>query len=110
MLRPEVIARCVREAIDGGAAVVSLRRTGSAFIAPAHAVIELLDAMRGAQAGPVPVSVRLHGEYGIEGVFLGVPARLTPTGVGEISTVALDPAELAALQAAAAAIGARLGS
>ena len=109
VLRPDAIARCVREAIDGGAAVVSLRRTGSAFIAPAHGVIELLDAMRGAQAGPVPASVRLHGEYGIHGVFLGVPVRLTPTGVGEINAVALDATELAALQAAAAAIGSRAG-
>ncbi len=108
VLRPEVIARCVRQAIDGGAAVVALRRTGSASIAPAHAVIELLDAMRGATAGPVPAGVRLHGEYGIDGVFLGVPVRLTPTGVGEISVMPLDAAELAALQAAAQAVGSRL--
>ena len=67
---------CIRETVAGGGAVVSLRRTGSATVAPAHATIELLQAIRGAQAGAVPVSAYLQGEYGIEDLFLGVPAVL----------------------------------
>ena len=78
VLTPDVVARCVQDTVDGGAAVVALRRTGSAFVAPAHAVVEVLDALRGAVAAPVPVSVRVHGAYGIDDVFVGVPARLSP--------------------------------
>lgn len=109
VLGADVLQRCVRETVDGGAAVVSLRRTGSAFVAPAHAVVELLDAMRGATADPVPVSAMLHGKYGIEGVFLGVPAKLGMGGVLEIVRLRLTDAEQDALTGAASAIRARLG-
>lgn len=109
VLPEDKIQACVRDAIDGGAQVVALRKTGSAFIAPAHAVIEVLEAMRGAIADPVPVSAMVHGEYGLEGVFLGVRARLGRTGVVEIIEDRLDEAELAALGKAAASIKQRLG-
>jgi malate dehydrogenase len=103
------IERCVQRTIAGGAEVVELRRTGSAYLAPAHAVIEVLDALRGAQAGVVPVSVRPHGEYGIRDVFVGLPARLSIGGVAEIVEQRLAPAELAALVAAGDAIRQRCG-
>jgi malate dehydrogenase len=102
------IAACVRTAVDGGAAVVALRRTGSAFVAPAHAVVELLEAMRGASADPVPVSAMVHGEYGIDGVFLGVRSVLGRNGVVSVVEDPLDERELAALRAAGEAIAARL--
>jgi malate dehydrogenase len=108
VLSTEIIARCVRETIDGGASVVALRRTGSASIAPAHAIVELLDALRGALVEPVPVSAHVDGAYGIDGVFLGVPARLGRAGVREVVEVRLDADERAALHAAAAAIRSRL--
>jgi malate dehydrogenase len=107
VLDAATLRRCVAETVNGGAAVVALRRTGSAFVAPARAVMEVLDALRGASAAPVPVSVRLRGQYGINGVFVGVPTRLNPQGVAEIVELALPAEELAALQAAAAAIAAR---
>ena len=107
VLRPEVIARCVRDTVESGAAVVALRRTGSASIAPAHAIIEVLDALRGGLAGPIPLTVRVHGEYGIDDAFVGVPVRLTPDGVSEVCVVPLDPGELAALRHAASTISAR---
>jgi malate dehydrogenase len=110
VLSPAEIRRCVQRTVEGGAAVVALRRTGSATIAPAHATVELLDAMRGARAGAVPVSAMLTGEYGIEGVFLGVPAVLGRSGVLEVVELRLDDAELAALRTAAAAISSRLAS
>lgn len=108
VLGADTLARCVRETIDGGAAVVALRRTGSAFIAPAHAVVELLDAMRSATADPVPTSVLLHGEYGLDGVFLGVPARLGTGGVVEVVELRLTEQEREALHQAATAIRHRL--
>lgn len=108
VLAAQRIHDCVQTAIQGGAAVVALRRTGSAFIAPAHAVIELLDAMRGATAEAKPVSALLHGEYGIEGVYLGVRANLGPHGISGIIEDRLDTAETKALHKAAEAIRSRL--
>ncbi|MGA7272105.1 MAG: malate dehydrogenase, partial [Acidimicrobiia bacterium] len=70
-LADEQIAACVGDTVTAGGQVVALRQTGSATLAPAHAVLEVLDALRGARAGALPVSVVLEGEYGIEGVVLG---------------------------------------
>ena len=108
-LRRETIAACVKDAVTGGAQVVGLRKTGSATLAPAHAVIELIDHMRGSRAGTVPVSVALVGEYGIEGVVLGVPCHLGMGGMIEIEELPLSAQELAQLRRAADAIRARMG-
>ena len=102
------IEACVAEAVGGGAAVVELRKTGSAFIAPAHAVIELMQALRGSIAEPLPVSTLLSGEYGIDGVFLGVRAHLGRAGVLSVVEERLDDTELAALREAATAIRGRV--
>ena len=108
VLDQAAVDRAVRDTIDGGAAVVSLRRTGSATIAPAHAILEVLDGLRGARAGPIPVSVRLEGEYGIEGVVVGVPAMLGRSGLIEVVEMDLAPEELTALQASAEAVRDRM--
>lgn len=108
-LTPDQIAACVRDAVTGGGQVVALKKMGSATIAPAHASIELLDHMRGARIGPVPVSVMLEGEYGIEGVVLGVPAHLGQGGLVKVENLRLSAEETAALGAAAEAIRTRLG-
>ncbi|CAN5289227.1 hypothetical protein BH18ACT5_BH18ACT5_08800 [soil metagenome] len=104
------IQAAVKDAVTGGGQVVAIRKTGSATLAPAHATLEVLDALRGARAGAIPVSVMLRGEYGIEDVVVGVPCLLGPAGVVEIVALALADAELAALQTAAAAVAARIGS
>ena len=108
VLTPEVIAGAVKDTIEGGAAVVSLRRTGSATIAPAHAIIEVLDGIRGARAGPIPVSVRLEGEYGVDGTVVGVPVVLGRSGVIEVVELQLSGEELAALRRSAQAVRSRL--
>ncbi|WP_310961245.1 malate dehydrogenase [Nocardioides terrisoli] len=108
VLSTAMIDRAVAEAVNGGAAVVELRKTGSAFIAPAHAVMELVDALRGAITDPLPASVMLTGQYGIDGLFLGVRARFDSGGVVEVIEDRLDKAELSALQAAARSVQARL--
>ena len=108
-LSAETIAACVQDAITGGGQVVALRKTGSATIAPAHATVELMDHLRGARTGPVPVSVMLEGEFGIEGVVLGVPAHLGQGGLVEVAEIRLSPEEQAALERAAEAIRTRLG-
>ena len=99
---------CVERTVAAGGQVVALRRTGSASVAPAHAVVEVLDHLRGARAGAVPVSVRLDGEYGLEDVVLGVPCLLGPRGLVEIEEVPLDESERRALARAADAVRARV--
>lgn len=103
------IEACVKDAITGGGQVVALKKSGSATIAPAHASIELIDHMRGARSGPVPVSVMLQGEYGIDGVVLGVPAHLGQGGLVKVEELRLTNSENTALLAAAEAIRGRLG-
>ncbi len=108
-LSPDQIEACVQDAITGGGQVVALKKSGSATIAPAHASIELIDHIRGARSGPVPVSVMLQGEYGIDGVVLGVPAHLGAGGLVEVEELRLTDQEQAGLQEAADAIRLRLG-
>ena len=90
--------------------MVRLRRTGSASLAPAHATAEVLEHLRGARAGSVPVSVRLEGEYGIAGVVLGVPCLLGPRGLIEIVEQTLSEDELARLARAAGTVRAGTGA
>lgn len=108
VLSPETIAHCVEATVHAGGRVVELRRTGSAFLAPGHAIAEVVDAMRGAVRGPNPVSVLLNGEYGLSDIFLGVPALLDDRGLVEVVEVPLAPDEKRALFAAAEAVRGRM--
>lgn len=108
-LDEDTIAACVTDAVTGGGQVVALKKSGSATIAPAHSTIELMDHLRGARSGPVPVSVMLEGEYGIQGVVLGVPAQLGRTGMIAVEELPLTDDEAVALWSAAEAIKLRLG-
>ncbi|MBF2759208.1 MAG: malate dehydrogenase [Ectothiorhodospiraceae bacterium AqS1] len=94
----------IEKAVKGGGEIVALKKTGSATIAPAFATIEILDHLRGMRHGAVPVSVMLAGEYGIEGVTVGVPAHLGSDGLVEIVELPLADRELEGLRAAAEAI------
>ncbi len=107
-LSDAAVEACVKDAVTGGGQVVALRKTGSAVVAPAHAIVELIDHIRGARAGSVPVSVMLEGEFGIEGVVLGVPCHLGRSGLVEVDEVRLAENEYAALKTAADAIRGRL--
>ena len=109
ILSTDQIDACVRDAITGGGQVVALKKTGSATIAPAHSSIELLDYIRGAKTGPVPVSVMLDGEFGLSNVVLGVPAQLGMSGFLEVEPLQLTTTELELLHNAADAIRGRLG-
>ncbi len=107
-LSGEVIEDCAQKAINGGGAVVALKKTGSATLAPAHASIELIDHIRGAKTGSVPVSVMLQGEYVIDGVVLGVPCHLGKDGLVSVDQLRLTEQEMVALHNAANAIKSRL--
>ena len=109
-LSDDQVAACVRDAITGGGQVVALKKTGSATIAPAHASMELIDHIRGVRTGTAPASVMLEGEYGIDGVVLGVPCHLGAGGLVAVEELRLTDDERAALKAAAEAIRTRLAS
>lgn len=108
-LSDQQIKACVNDAVTGGGLVVALRKTGSATMAPAHASIELVEHIRGAKVGPVPVTVMLNGEYGLDNVVLGVPCHLGSSGMLSIEEFSLPADEMTALSAAADAIKQRLG-
>jgi malate dehydrogenase len=108
-LSSEEIAACSKDAITGGGQVVALKKMGSATIAPAHASIEILNHIRGAKSGSVPVSVMLDGEFGLNNVVLGVPAFLGFKGLVSVEEIKLSPIEMKALHDSAGAIRNRLG-
>ena len=98
----------MEDAVTGGGQVVALKKSGSATIAPAHGVVELLDHIRGARVGPVPVSVMMAGEYGVRDVVLGVPAHLGASGLIEVEELRITEREQQNLHAAAEAVRKRL--
>jgi malate dehydrogenase len=83
---------------DGGAEIVKLLKTGSAYYAPAMCAVEMVEAILTDQKRLVPCSVLLEGEYGMKDLFVGVPVILGSKGVEKIIELKLSAEELAALQ------------
>jgi malate dehydrogenase len=104
LLPAEKIEAMVKRARNGGGEIVELLKNGSAFYAPAASVSEMVEAIVHDNKRVLPCSVYLEGEYGIEGVFVGVPAKLGMHGVEQIYELKLDADELAALEKSAAAV------
>lgn len=90
-----------------GSEIVSLLKKGSAFYAPSAAVTRMVQAVLEKERDPLPVCAWLSGQYGISGVYVGVPARLGPGGVEEIVELDLSSEELIQLRKAAEAIRSR---
>ena len=94
----------VKRTQDGGGEIVSLLKTGSAFYAPAAAVAQMVEAILFDRKQIVPCCVKLHGEYGIEGLCVGVPVKLGAAGVEEVISLKLTDDEQSALQRSAEAV------
>src|SRR5919197_346421 len=94
----------VQRTRDGGAEVVKLLKAGSAYYAPAAAVAEMIDSIILDQKRVLPCAAYCDGEYGIEGLFVGVPVKLGKDGVEEIVEIELSDAEREDLQQSAAAV------
>ena len=92
---------------DGGAEVVALLKTGSAYFAPAAAAENMVRAVADNTHEVQPVSAWVDGAYGIAGVYLGVPAALGRNGVEQVVELPLADEEVAALRAAAEAVRAK---
>ncbi len=92
---------------DAGAEIVALLKKGSAYYAPSASVARMVEAIAGGSDEVLPVCAWTTGQYGIDGVYVGVPARLSRRGVEEIVELDLNDDELAALRVAAEGIRAK---
>ena len=104
LIPKERLDAIVQRARDGGAEIVNLLKTGSAYYAPSAAVAQMVDAIVHDTRQILPCTVRLEGEYGVRGVFTGVPCRLGAGGLLEVIDVALTEDERAALHRSAEAV------
>jgi len=96
--------RLVRRTRDGGAEIVKYLKTGSAYYAPSAAATEMVEAILKDKKKILPCAVYLNGEYGIHGLYVGVPAKLGAKGIEQIVQIKLTPEEQAALDKSAAAV------
>ncbi|MGH7642494.1 MAG: malate dehydrogenase [Candidatus Dormibacteria bacterium] len=94
----------VQRTRDGGAEVVRLLKTGSAFYAPSASAAQMVEAILRDRGQILPCAIRLEGEYGLDGVVVGVPVKLGLEGVKEVIEVELTAAERAELVSSAAAV------
>ena len=108
LLSDEEIAILVDRTRAGGAEIVGLLKTGSAYYAPSSAAALMVRSVLTDAHNVVPACVWLTGEYGVDGVYLGVPARLGAIGVEEVVELPLADDELAALRSAAETVRAKV--
>lgn len=99
--RIEALANRTR---NGGAEIVSLLKTGSAYYAPASAAVEMAESILKDKKKILPCAAYLEGEYGISGLFVGVPVKLGKNGVEQIISLNLTAEEKQALMKSAAAV------
>jgi malate dehydrogenase len=92
------LAEIAQRTRDGGAEIVKLLKTGSAYYAPAMSAVEMVRAILTDQKRLTPCSVLLQGEYGMKDLFIGVPVILGAKGVEKIVELELSADEMAALQ------------
>jgi malate dehydrogenase len=98
------LATIVQRARDGGAEIVNLLKTGSAYYAPSAAVAQMIDAIHHDTRQVLPCTVHLDGEYGVRGLFTGVPCRLGAGGLLEVVDVELTDDERGALHRSAESV------
>ncbi len=89
---------------NGGAEIVNLLKAGSAYYAPSAAVVEMVDAIFNDRKKILPCAAFLQGEYGVQGLFVGVPVKLGARGIEQIIEINLTEEEKAALEKSAAAV------
>ena len=104
LMPKERIDALVERTANGGAEIVGLLKTGSAFYAPASAAVEMAESILKDKKKILPCAVYLEGEYGINDLFIGVPVKLGANGVEEIIEITLTSEEKAALENSAKAV------
>jgi malate dehydrogenase len=104
LLTPERIEALVNRTRNGGAEVVALLKTGSAFYAPAASVVEMVESILLDRRRVLPCAVLLQGEYGVDGLFVGVPVILGQGGLEKVVEIHLTDEEAAAFARSADAV------
>lgn len=104
LMTPERIEALVKRTRNGGAEIVSLLKTGSAYYAPASAAVEMAESILKDKKKILPCAAYLQGEYGIQDLFIGVPVKLGAGGIEQVIEIKLTAEENAALQKSAAAV------
>lgn len=104
LLPKERIEALVKRTREGGAEIVNLLKSGSAFYAPSAAVTEMVDAILYDKHKILPCIAYLEGEYGIRDVYAGVPVKLGAMGIEEVVQFKLNEQEMSALQQSADAV------
>jgi len=104
LMPQDKIAKIAERTVKGGAEIVALLKTGSAFYAPGAGAAQIVDSIILDKKRVLPCSVYLEGEYGIKGVFVGVPVKIGNGGIEKIIEVKLTAEENAALKKSADAV------
>ncbi|MEZ5361919.1 MAG: hypothetical protein R2748_06110 [Bryobacterales bacterium] len=100
LLDQETIDKIVDRARKGGAEIVALLKTGSAFYAPAASTVEMVESILKDKKKVLPCAAYLEGEYGVDGLYVGVPCKLGDKGLEKIYELKLDDSETAAKKSA----------
>ncbi len=101
LIPPEELARIEQRTRDGGAEIVALLKTGSAFYAPASSIAEMVKAILKNEKKVLPVCAYLNGEYGLKDMYFGVPVELGKNGVEKVVTIEMTAEEKKALELSA---------
>lgn len=104
LLDQATIDRLVQRTREGGAEIVKYLKTGSAYYAPSAAAVEMVESILKDKKKVLPCAAYLEGEYGINGLFVGVPVKLGARGMEQIYQLKLLPEEQAALDKSASAV------
>jgi malate dehydrogenase len=104
LMSKERLDQLVQRTRDGGAEIVKHLKTGSAFFAPSAAAVEMAEAILKDKKKIMPCAAYLDGEYGIKGLYVGVPCKLGANGIEEVVQIKLTAEEQAALQKSADAV------
>lgn len=104
LMAKERIDSLVDRTANGGAEIVSLLKTGSAYYAPASAAVEMTESILKDKKKILPCAAYLEGEYGIHDLYIGVPVKLGQNGIEEIIQITLTDDEQKALQKSADAV------
>ncbi len=104
LLPAERVTALEERTANGGAEIVALLKTGSAFYAPAAGAFEMVEAILLDRKRVLPCAVRLQGEFGVDGLFVGVPVVLGRAGMERVFEIELTDAEQVAFQRSADAV------
>jgi malate dehydrogenase len=104
LIEPSRLEALVQRTRDGGAEIVKYLKTGSAYYAPSAAATEMVEAILKDKKKILPCAAYLQGEYGISGLYVGVPVKLGAKGIEQIVEIKLTPEEKAGLDKSAAAV------